>query len=121
MAHLSSSPILSDVSSGSNAAPPIAPQVQAPDQDYYVDVEQATMAAAKKLGIQVTCYGESEEKRKLFMLSSFLHPCNPTLMIIAGTHGDEPAPVLAAIRSLPHLAALRESLNFIVYPCLNPD
>ncbi len=52
------------------------------------------------------------------------HPAKPHMILIGGTHGDEPAGVELAKNTLNHLKSLdNESLpwRWTLIPCLNPD
>lgn len=71
---------------------------------------------------QLLKYGSSTEGHPLMMVKAITNPANPTITIIAGTHGDEPASVGAAIKFIKDgLKESLDSINFIIYPCLNPD
>ncbi len=49
-------------------------------------------------------------------------PDNPSVLISAGVHGDEPAGVFAAIDLLmQHAARYTADVNFFVLPCVNPS
>lgn len=43
-------------------------------------------------------------------------------MLMAGCHGEEPAPVLSLFRSFPRIARLaaRHGVNVVIYPLVNP-
>jgi hypothetical protein len=88
-------------------------------QNYREIAEDAKRIAAER-GFQVTPYGSSFEGRELYAFSRILNARFPTVMIVAGTHGDEPAGVKATL-SYMRDSKLPDNVNLIVYPCLNPD
>lgn len=71
-------------------------------------------------GFELSEYGKSFEGHPLFMAARTLDERLPAALIVGGTHGDEPAGVLAATRYLS-LGDIPPWVNLIIYPCLNPD
>ncbi len=69
-----------------------------------------------------TCYGYSQLGKALVMLTQITDPNLPTLMIVAGTHGDEVAGVEAAHKFWTNEAhKYLDQVNLVYYPCVNPD
>ncbi len=71
---------------------------------------------------QHTVYGFSQEGQRLLMLTQIGNPDLPTLMIVAGTHGDEIAGIDAAAKFwINEAPKYLNQVNLIYYPCVNPD
>jgi hypothetical protein len=71
---------------------------------------------------ELICYGSSLSGLPLIMIKAISDPLKPAITIVAGTHGDEPAPVTATLKFVKDdLERLSKNLNIIIYPCINPD
>lgn len=67
-------------------------------------------------------YGYSQQGQRLLMLTQISDPDLPTLMIVAGMHGDEIAGVEAAAKFwIKEAHEYWDQVNLIYYPCVNPD
>jgi len=63
-----------------------------------------------------------DEKFKLVKFIKKISPTAPTLMIMAGCHGEEPAPPLALFKNYQGIARAAEKylVNLVIYPLVNP-
>ncbi|MFH0940155.1 MAG: DUF2817 domain-containing protein, partial [Planctomycetota bacterium] len=63
-----------------------------------------------------------DEKFKLVKFTKHISAKAPTLVIMAGCHGEEPAPPLAIFKNYQHISKTAEKhrVNLIIYPLVNP-
>ena len=63
-----------------------------------------------------------DEKFKLVKFTKHISVDSPTLMIMAGCHGEEPAPPLAIFKNYRQIAeaANKYRVNLVIYPLVNP-
>ncbi|MFA5942606.1 MAG: succinylglutamate desuccinylase/aspartoacylase family protein [Candidatus Paceibacterota bacterium] len=63
-----------------------------------------------------------DEEFKLVTFAKHISDASPTLMIMAGCHGEEPAPPLALFKNYRLIAEAAEKyrVNVIIYPLVNP-
>jgi len=86
----------------------------------YQDIAEGAKRIAALRGFQATQYGTSLEGNELYAFSRILNARFPTVLIAAGTHGDEPAGVKAALLYMRD-SKLPDNVNLLIYPCINPD
>jgi Succinylglutamate desuccinylase / Aspartoacylase family len=78
----------------------------------------------RRLGLGQHCriLGFTDEDRPQYECRFGSNYWLPTVILVAGTHGDEPASVAGLLRFLESkLVSYLNRYNFIIYPCLNPD
>lgn len=79
------------------------------------------------LANRLTSYGFTKHPlypdplEKSFAYSLTTTPDLPLIAIICGTHGNEPAPMLASEQIVDTLITHKDSLNFLYFPVINPD
>ena len=88
----------------------------------YAEITARVEAAAAAAGVELTRYPISGLGLDLLRVDIPAQvPAVARLAVFAGTHGDEPAPVVTALEFLEQrLWARSPSVAFSVFPCLNP-
>ena len=100
----------------------------------YIEYREKLIENIKQLNNwNLGIYGESTEGRELYYLSHQAGKDKPTIMIVAGFHGSEPASIAAATL-LPYSLEyndpitpyyrpdeILENLNIVIVPLINPD
>ncbi len=84
-------------------------------------------------GWKLGTYGESTQGHNLYYLIHYVGEDKPTVMIVSGQHGSEPAGIAAATL-LPYslsfndpvtlyyrISEILENINIVIVPCANPD
>lgn len=93
-----------------------------PQPANYAEIVRRVESAAVAHGLALTRYPIAEIGLDLLRVD--IEPAQPAaarMAVFAGTHGDEPAPVVAALEFLEERLWTRSpSLAFSVFPCLNP-
>ncbi len=64
----------------------------------------------------------TDEKFKLVKFTKIISPNFPLLIIMAGCHGEEPAPSLAIFKNYKLISeiAQKNNINLVIYPLVNP-
>lgn len=88
----------------------------------YAEVALRVETAVTAAGLELTRYPMAELGLDLLRVDiSPEEPAVARLAVFAGTHGDEPAPVVAALQFLERRRWERNpTVAFSVFPCLNP-
>ena len=88
----------------------------------YAEIELRVEAAAAAAGLKLTRYPIAGMDLDLLRVDiAAEEPAVARLAVFAGTHGDEPAPVVTALEFLEQrMWARSPSVAFSVFPCLNP-
>ena len=88
----------------------------------YAEIELRVEAAAAAPGLKLTRYPIAGMDLDLLRVDiAAEEPAVARLAVFAGTHGDEPAPVVTALEFLEQrMWARSPSVAFSVFPCLNP-
>jgi len=71
---------------------------------------------------QISVVGSTKEGYKLLKFSNLPTTTNPLLIIMAGCHGEEPAPVLTIFNYYREIfeKAMELKVNLVIYPLINP-